>query len=117
MTDKNYVEKVKQTIGKVTDQYMQYDIEESLFIEVLLMEIRGVSISYSSYVKRQRNRQENSLLKDLEDLESQEQLDLEMIEVKKDRFRTLKKKEASRSCYSIKSTMGRRRGKANKIFL
>ena len=35
-------------------------------------------------MKRQRNRQENSLLKDLEDLESQEQLDLEMIEVKKE---------------------------------
>ena len=72
---------------------MQYDIEESLFIEVLLMEIRGVSISYSSYVKRQRNRQENSLLKDLEDLKSQEQLDLEMIEVKKESLEHLRKKK------------------------
>ena len=46
MTDKNYVKKVKRTIGKVTDQYMQYDIEESWFIEVLLMEIRGGGLQF-----------------------------------------------------------------------
>ena len=72
---------------------MQYDIEESLFTEFLLMEIKGVSISYFSHVKRQRNRQENSLLKDLEDLESREQLDLEMIEVKKESLEHLRKKK------------------------
>ena len=42
-------------------------------------------------MKRERNRQ--VLLKDLEDLESQEQLDLEMIEVKKKSIKHLRKKK------------------------
>ena len=80
LTDKNYIEKVKQTIDNVTGQYMQNVIEDSSFIDVLLMEIRGATISYSSYVKKERSKKESSLMKDIENLESQEQLDLEMIE-------------------------------------
>ena len=52
LKDKNYIEEVKQTINNVTGQYMQNVIEEACFIDVLLMEIRGATISYSSYVKK-----------------------------------------------------------------
>ena len=58
LTDKEYVTKVKETIQSVSNQYLdavgsmnftcKNGIDESLFLEVLLMEIRGVTISYSS---------------------------------------------------------------------
>jgi hypothetical protein len=61
LTDKDYVTKVKEIILYVSSQYL-YDvgdsdfqckngIDESLLLEVLMMEIRGATISYSSYKK------------------------------------------------------------------
>ena len=95
---------------------MQFDIEESLFIEVLFMEIMGVSISYSSYVKRERNRQKNSLLKDLEDLESQEPLDLEMIEVKIESLEHLGKKKLQGHVIRSRGQWVEEGGKPTKYF-
>lgn len=76
LTDKNYTEEVK---------CMQNVIVESCFIDVLLILIRGGGYNlYYSYVKKERSKKESSLMKDIENLESQEQSDLEMIEEKKE---------------------------------
>lgn len=57
LTDKTFIEKVKQTILKVQDQYLQDDdINHSIFLEVLLMEIRSITISYSSFKKKEREK-------------------------------------------------------------
>lgn len=62
LSDKEYVVKVKETIQSVSSQYLDNiescdfqckdGIDESLFFEVLMMEIRGVTISYSTYRRR-----------------------------------------------------------------
>ena len=66
--DKEYVKLVKETIIKITRQYAvpvynlenidqipkdetHFTINDQLFLETLLMEIRGKSISYSVYKK------------------------------------------------------------------
>lgn len=56
LTDMVFIDKVKETIDRVKSQYaynadihtfFSKDIDDSIFLEVLLMEIRGLSISYS----------------------------------------------------------------------
>ena len=73
--DKEFVAKVKSTIYNVKLQYslpvynvdqipnipdneISFTINDQLFLEVLLMEIRGQSISHSSYVKKNKNKRE-----------------------------------------------------------
>ena len=77
LTDNVYVEKVKQIIESLDRQYFhdiqdniynnqsQIQIDDSLFFEVLLMEIRGATISYSSFKKKQRTNLERSLLDEI----------------------------------------------------
>lgn len=58
LIDKTYIQKVKDTIQQVHNQYKgtsSESIEDQNFLEVLLMEIRGVTISYSSFKKKQRD--------------------------------------------------------------
>ena len=94
LTDKIYVDKVKETIERLKIQYDYSDnvyissgntkeVDDSLFLEVLLMEIRGLSISYSSYKKKEQEKIEVSLINDITALESQEQINLELINAKK----------------------------------
>ena len=73
--DKLYVDKVKDTIQQVHDQYTGpldnklNDIEGQKFIEIFLMEIRGITISYSTY-KKKDDKREKKLIEDIEKLES-----------------------------------------------
>ena len=62
--DDVYVAKVKQTIQEVKKQYRKHstkyfddpnymeNVDDSILLEVLLMEIKGITISYSSYKKK-----------------------------------------------------------------
>ena len=64
-----YVKKVKEIILKTKEEYvpspilrsyipnesLQIIIDDSLFLEVLLMNIRGVAISYSTWKNKERN--------------------------------------------------------------
>ena len=60
----DYVEKVKDTIKRVASQYNRnhinndnnHDTDDILFWEILKMEIRGMTIKYSSELKKQRER-------------------------------------------------------------
>lgn len=55
LSDMNYVQKVKETIQDICKQYLvrdTEDIDDSSFLDVLLMEIRGITISYSTLRKR-----------------------------------------------------------------
>lgn len=58
-------------------------MDESLFLEVLLMEIRGNTISYSSYIKKEKDQKEKTLLQEIEDLESDAFIDLNKLDEKK----------------------------------
>ena len=95
LTDNVYVEKVKQIIESLDRQYFhdiqdninnnqsQIQIDDSLFFEVLLMEIRGATISYSSFKKKQRTNLERSLLDEIENIEASAEINIELLEEKK----------------------------------
>jgi hypothetical protein len=75
LSDKDYVSKVKETIHSVSKQYLndvgktdinfqcKDGIDESLFLEVLMMEVRGVTISYSAYKKKEKDKKEKKTFK------------------------------------------------------
>ena len=45
-------------------------INDQLFLDTLLMEIREESVSYASFKKKQRNNRESVLMKQIEELEN-----------------------------------------------
>ena len=63
--------KIKETIQSVSGQYLdnigsfnfqcKHGINESLFLEVLMMESRGMIISYSAYKKKVKDKAEKVL--------------------------------------------------------
>ncbi len=84
--DTDYVKIVKETIAKCKEQYgclvydresinnidtelLQLNINDQLFLETLLMEIRGKTISYSSFKKKERNERERELINEINELE------------------------------------------------
>ncbi|MCG7878665.1 MAG: reverse transcriptase domain-containing protein [Candidatus Thiodiazotropha endolucinida] len=111
LKDKTYVEEVKKCINKVKEQYiipiynlefindnknnevLEFTISYQLFLEMLLMEIRGKTISYSAYKKKQKNEKEGNLIKDIEILENLPNPDLELIETKKQELENLRKEK------------------------
>ena len=85
--DKEYIDIVKRVINNVKEQYAAltynrenltdinnndicFTINDQLFLETLLLEIRGKTISYASHVKKERNQLENLLCVQIQKLES-----------------------------------------------
>ena len=111
LEDKIYIEEVKKCINKVKEQYilpiynlefienninnnlLEFTISNQLFLEMLLMEIRGKTISYSAYKKKQKQERENNLIKDILNLENSSDPDLELIETKKEELENLRKEK------------------------
>ena len=86
MTDKEYLKIIKAAIDKTIAQYailiykvdnlkfvpkseIQFVINEQLFLETLLMEIGGKTISYSAYKKKKNNDLETKLCEQIKELE------------------------------------------------
>ena len=110
LKDIDYLQEVKNIILKVKKQYgaLVYDTEnikdvdneslcltinDQLFFEVLLMEIRGKSISYSSYKKREDNKQEKRLNDEISELENDlNDTNIYTLEAKKTELEALRKK-------------------------
>lgn len=97
LSDQAYVKKIKQIILKIKKQYaipvynpenldkiqnehIQFSISDQAFLEVLLMEIRGQSISYASYVKKQKQLREKKLIKEIITLEQTNKLTEDILE-------------------------------------
>ena len=87
LKDKTYVEQIKKIILDIKKQYsliiynkdkieevsndlIQFDINDQLFFETLLMEIRGKTISYASYKKKKDTQEEHSLIAEIQELEN-----------------------------------------------
>lgn len=81
-----YINSIKKIIREVKSQYVcpiynlenldnirndeiQFIIDDQLFLDILLAEIRGKSISYSAYKKKKLNEREKKLEKDIVSLE------------------------------------------------
>ena len=91
LKDNNYINLVKRRIKNVTRQYAENTLDDDfwneisrenidsaelsinpqLFFEVLLMEIRGLTIGYSSQLKRAKNLRYSELLRAIEEKELQ----------------------------------------------
>ena len=85
LRDRKYINIVKDCIQQVKEQYMlpiydleyiieneqnfEFQISDQLFLETLLMEIRGKTISYSSLKKKQNNLKEHNLEEEIKHLE------------------------------------------------
>jgi len=68
LRDTIYVDKIKQLIHDLTWQYDAYE-NKSLLWDYIKCEIRGATISYASYIAKQRRQQEHSLTNRLHLLE------------------------------------------------
>lgn len=53
----------------IPDNEIQFVINDQLFLEVLLMELRGQSISYASYKNKQKNNREKQLIQEIGEME------------------------------------------------
>lgn len=86
LKDVEYVKQIKQLVQRIIQQYASDDqnqsvndsvtnqnislsIDDKLFLETLLMQIRGHTISYATFKKRQDNINEKTLIKDIEILQ------------------------------------------------
>ena len=124
LRDKTYTDKIKQTIletkkqhaslylpvytacslpvytfeniNKVSNEDIQFVINDQLFLETLIMEIRGATISYSTFKKKHESNEEKQLMKDIDGLESEKDLSLEKIcilEEKRTQLQNLREKK------------------------
>ena len=110
--DPQYVQMVKETIKNTKEQYaalpynrevidsldcseIQFLINDQLFLETLLMEIRGKTISHASFRKKENNKLESSLIEEIKKLESniQSQEKLDELELKKSELKILREKK------------------------
>ena len=57
-------------INNIPNKEIQFLINDQLFLDTLLMEIRGESISYASFKNKQINKRENILIKQIDELEN-----------------------------------------------
>ena len=91
-----------ENIKNIPDNEIQFLISHQLFLETLLMELRGKSISYSSYKKKQNEEHENGLIKEIELVEqSLTEENVETIEMLREELRTIRK--AKMQGYLIRS--------------
>ena len=110
--DTEYVKLVKKQIKDVKEQYsvhvfnkeelrdidhldIQLTIDDQLFLEILLTEIRVKIISYATFKKRERIKLENTLTREIRKLEENAQSDQNLIEIeeKKSQLRILRQNE------------------------
>ena len=109
LRDIAYVTEIKNTIDRVKEQYalllqnisikdipnteISFNINDQLFFETLLMEIRGKTISYSSFLKKKENKEEENLLRDIERLQSESILNHDLLRTKIQALEALRKKK------------------------
>lgn len=100
LKDIEYIKCINNHIDQIKQQYavpvyeresvldipaadIQFIINEQLFLETLLMEIRSKTISYASHIKKQRSKKEKDLQDQLEELERDFERNIETINEKK----------------------------------
>ena len=59
----------RNVIEDIPDEDIQFVINDQLFLDVILMELRGQSISYACYKSKQRNNREKELIKNIGEIE------------------------------------------------
>ena len=79
-------------LNDIPNQNIQFTINDQLFLEVLLMELRGQSISYSCYKKKQTDNRESELIDKIEKLEHNlTDNDIQSLEICKEELKNIRK--------------------------
>ena len=73
----------RDKIPSIENENLSFIISDQLFLGILLMEIRGKSISYSTYKKKKQKEREISLEKEIADIEQNLTQDKENVLSKK----------------------------------
>ena len=68
-------------------------ISDQLFLEILLIEIRGQTVSYSAYKKKQKLLTEQKLQEEIIELEKSPERNLNEIEEKKTELQNIRKEK------------------------
>ena len=107
--DKDFLELINNKIQDIKKQYavpvynfdnienisnteIGFTINDQLFLETLLMEIRGKTISYSSYIKKQKIQRENLLSEEINRLEQTLNEDtINLLNTKKNELENIRK--------------------------
>ena len=131
--DKDYITQVKNTIEITIKQYcnlaynmekikdipieeINFRIEEDLFLETLLMEIRGKTIAYSSFKKKQENRREKELEEKINDIENNLTSNFDELNTLKTELETLREKKIQGMAIRSKANWANQGEKVNKYF-
>lgn len=110
LKDVDYVKTIKDCVHRIKEQYMipiysleyvhsnncndvKYTISDQLLLETLLMEIRGKTISFSAYKKKQNMQREQSLQNEILELEKTPEINCTQIEVKKKELQNIRKEK------------------------
>ena len=70
-------------MDNIPDDQIQFIINDQLFLETLLMEIRGKCISYSSFIKKRSTEKEKLLMTQIDELEEKYEENIQTINLKK----------------------------------
>ena len=138
LRDKKYIEQIKELINTIKQQYalpvynihsehfngipssdIQFTIPDQLFFETLLMEIRGKTISYSSYKKKIQNSEELTLQENIAQLEADSEnlhQNINKLEELKDQLQQLRNKKIEGIIVRSKSQWIREGEKASRYF-
>ena len=81
------------TIEEIPDDQLQLSINDQLFLEVLLMEIRGNSISYASFLKNKYDNLEEKLLQEIQVIESEAIINYNELENKRTELKKLRQRK------------------------
>ena len=76
LSDKSYLEKVREIINDTFEEYSvgmgiqerEFSISDCLLLDVILMNVRGYTIKYSSFKKRENCREEDQIEKEINDI-------------------------------------------------
>ena len=73
-----------ENLNTIKDQNIQFTVDDSQFLEVLLLKIRGETIKFATGMKKKQNAEENKLILDIETLEKSGSVhDSDSLEAKK----------------------------------
>ena len=75
----------------LNDDIIEFSISNQLLLEMILMEIRGKTISYSAYKKKQNINLEKKLIQSIHYLETLTEPDMELIDSKKEELENLRR--------------------------
>ena len=84
---------IDRQVNDINDSEIIFTISDQLFLEILFLEIRGKTISYSSFLQKQKNNTEKKLIDEISLLETQNIIDNALLEEKRIELQEIRKKK------------------------